>query len=76
MRIYLLSEGSNHAPTETVKSVHQTLSAAVGVADEKMDLGLANWEQVEEPALEGCQKMWIYQDLYYNFYITQWETEE
>jgi hypothetical protein len=78
MRIYLLSEGVPHAPTETVKSVHTTLVAAVGYAEEILDVGIGQWSHPEEmdAGIMGFQKIWVAGSSWGNMYITEWETKE
>lgn len=79
MRIYLLSEGVAHAPTETVKSVHKTLAAAVVHAEEFLGVGIGEWHGPEEmdAGIMGFQRMWINcSDVMENMYITEWETVE
>lgn len=79
MRIYLLSEGTPNAPTETVKSVHTTLVAAVGYADEIMNLDIGAWDAPVEIShawqlIYGFTKMWPRRQG--GYYITEWETKD
>ena len=76
MRIYLLAEGRPGIPTETVKSVHTTIAAAVGHADEHFKVPMGQW--IPHPPVDaefyGYSKLW--ETLHRDFYITQWETTD
>ena len=78
MRIYLLAEGQPGVPTETVKSVHTTLAAAVGHAVEVLEVPVGKW--IPHPPVDvefyGYSKLWEARDTYWNFYITEWETSD
>lgn len=81
MRIYLLSEGVPHAPTETVKSVHLKLMSAMGHADEAFMVGYGQWFQDEFFAPSEnfpAKKLWRTKSNQWTpeMYITEWETVE